>query len=77
MKNLNKIVATTLMAGTILGVPSACADNEATASLAPAQSVEVSSTESDVIVPFTTNPVIMNETISNTKYQNSFNIPPG
>lgn len=77
MKNLKKIVATTLMAGTILGVPSAFANNETPASLAPVQSVEVSSTESDVIVPFATDPKIMNEVLSNTKYQNSFNITPG
>lgn len=73
--NIKKIVATTLMAGTILGIPSAFADSETPASVAPVQSVN--STGSDVIVPYSTNPIIMNESISNTRYVNNFKIDSG
>lgn len=58
------------MAGTILGLPSVFA-----VFLAPVKSVE--SSGSDVIVPYSTDPVIINESISNTTYVNNFTINPG
>ncbi|MEC0372118.1 hypothetical protein [Paenibacillus chibensis] len=74
--NLKKYVAMTLMAGIILGVPSTFANNETPASsFAAVQSVK--SMGSNVIVPYSTTQVIMNDSISNTKYQNNYTINPG